>query len=980
MKQKHAAKNGVIRKSLLIVSIAFLFFIQYTITGYATEQGVVTAVSGKIRSEANTTSEVLGSVVKGSKITIYKEVTGSDGSTWYQIFVSKSVKGYLRSDLATKGTATTTTNSTNTATTNTTTTNTTNTTTTNTATMQNSIATILGSSVVVRSDAGTDAAMVVMMAKGESVAISGTKTGADGKNWYQVTFTKNSKSYTGYIRSDLVTVSAQTTQSTQDTATNVTVTPMTDTASIKGSSVRVRSTPATNGSIVVTANSGTKVSITGKTTGTDAAIWYQVKVTSSSKTYTGFVRSDLLVLGSANTTNTTNQNNTTTQQNTTTPQSGQIKGSSVRIRATADTSSAVVGVVLSGASVKIKEQTTGIDTKIWYKVTATVNNQTVEGYIRSDFVTVQETSTPAVDTAATTVTKTGTVKGVNINVRKEPVTGTLVVKVTTGQAVTVSKEQKVADGTTWSYITFSVNGVAQNGWIRSDYLVVTENTVPTVETVVTDPEEAPTNGQYAMIKGASVRIRQTAVNGIVVCQLNSGDRVKIENQATAADGLVWYQISFTYQNVAKTGFVRSDLVTLEDTVKASDDAQFEALLEQQQFPESYRGYLRALHKKYPNWKFEAKITNLNWSDVVAAESVIGKNYVSKLAAPSWKSTDTKAYDWTTNTWYTFDGGAWVAASNSIIQFYLDPRNFLDDSGIFQFETLAYEEYQTEKGIANLLAGSFMKGNLTEPDGTSMPYATVFLEAGKEAGVNPYHLAARCYQEQGTGTSGSISGKVGAYLNIFNYFHVGAFAANGNTPVVQGLIYAAGTDANFSRPWNTRTLSIKGGSKYVAQKYIAKGQNTLYFQKFNVVNASNGLYTHQYMTNLQAATSEAAKMKKAYSDLNSELVFIIPVYNNMPESACVKPDSIANPNNYLKELKVGDYALLPVFQPETETYYVTVGKDTTSINIAATPVSATASISGTGTVLLTPGQNQISIICMSQAGIKKTYKVIVTKTE
>ena len=91
MKQKHAAKNGVIRKSLLIVSIAFLFFIQYTITGYATEQGVVTAVSGKIRSEANTTSEVLGSVVKGSKITIYKEVTGSDGSTWYQIFVSKNL-------------------------------------------------------------------------------------------------------------------------------------------------------------------------------------------------------------------------------------------------------------------------------------------------------------------------------------------------------------------------------------------------------------------------------------------------------------------------------------------------------------------------------------------------------------------------------------------------------------------------------------------------------------------------------------------------------------------------------------------------------------------------------------------------------------------------------------------------------------------------------------------------------------------------
>ena len=38
-----------------------------------------------------------------------------------------------------------------------------------------------------------------------------------------------------------------------------------------------------------------------------------------------------------------------------------------------------------------------------------------------------------------------------------------------------------------------------------------------------------------------------------------------------------------------------------------------------------------------------------------------------------------AYDWKTGTWYGFDSASWVAASDEIVAFCLDPRNFLNGS-------------------------------------------------------------------------------------------------------------------------------------------------------------------------------------------------------------------------------------------------------------------------------------------------------------
>lgn len=91
-------------------------------------------------------------------------------------------------------------------------------------------------------------------------------------------------------------------------------------------------------------------------------------------------------------------------------------------------------------------------------------------------------------------------------------------------------------------------------------------------------------------------------------------------------------------------------------------------------------------------------------------------------------------------------------------------------------------------------------------------------------------------------------------------------------------------------------AIIGGASFVANNYIAIGQNTIYFQKFNVVYTAS-LYSHQYMQNLLAAQNEGVSMKNKYSSckiLESSFTFTIPLYLNMPAASCPRPSITYTP--------------------------------------------------------------------------------------
>ena len=195
---------------------------------------------------------------------------------------------------------------------------------------------------------------------------------------------------------------------------------------------------------------------------------------------------------------------------------------------------------------------------------------------------------------------------------------------------------------------------------------------------------------------------------------------------------------------------------------------------------------------------------------------------------------------------------------------MDPRNFLTEKHIFQFEFLSYNaSYHTESAVQALLNGSCIAGAIPQ-DAQGQTYTQAFCKIAQQLNVSPFHLASRVRQEQGDGTSPLISGTYPAYPGVYNYFNIGA-TGKGNTEVIENGLKKA---ANYG--WVTRYLSLEGGSNIISKDYIQKGQSTLYLQKFNVNKRSlSGLYQHQYMQNIAAPSSEAVSVKKGYGEARSE---------------------------------------------------------------------------------------------------------------
>jgi len=350
---------------------------------------------------------------------------------------------------------------------------------------------------------------------------------------------------------------------------------------------------------------------------------------------------------------------------------------------------------------------------------------------------------------------------------------------------------------------------------------------------------------------------------------------------------LWYYVSFSYNNnQIYKGYVEGEYVLLSGDSEIKDDKDFEQYLISEGFPEEYREYLREIHAKHPLWVFEAQHTGLDWEASVEAESIPGKNLIPDDSPISWKSMAEGAYNKATGAWIVFDGKDWVAASKELIAYYMDPRNFLNEVNIFQFEVLSYNaEHQTAEGIEAILDGSFMDGPYVDTDGWAATYAEAFIYAAEQSGVSPFHLASRALQEVGYKGSNSVSGNVAGYEGIFNFYNIGATSSS--NPIINGLSFASQINADYFLPWNTKWKSIAGGAMYLGKRYINVGQDTLYLQKFNVQGTN--LYNHQYMTNVQAPSAEAGRLSEAYeTSLERAIVFKIPVYLNMPKENAPLP--------------------------------------------------------------------------------------------
>ena len=454
--------------------------------------------------------------------------------------------------------------------------------------------------------------------------------------------------------------------------------------------------------------------------------------------------------------------------------------------------------------------------------------------------------------------------------------------------------------------------------------------------------------------------------------LNSGDIVIILGEKNDTYGVKWYMIEYE----DGVGYVSSQYIDI-----LSDDTgdDLEQYLTSQGFPESYKTALRELHVLYPNWVFKAQHIDMDFDYVVTREQPL--SLIWKNSPSSWKSTNSNDYIWETNEWKFYEPN-WNRASKEIVAYFMDPRNFLGVNSAFQFLEQSFDEnIQTVEGVQQIIAGTFLDTFVTDTDGLQYTYATGIYEAGKWAKVNPYILAAMIKQEQGDGTNGLVSGNYPGYEGYFNFFNINAYGSTNDAIIRNGLWYAKGGNngaTTYNRPWNTRLKSIYGGAMFYADGYINAGQNTLYLKKFNV--QGDNPFTHQYMTNAQGASTEAASLAKGYSSemRKASLSFLILIFKNMPEKAVAQPTKDGSPNMKLSSLSVSGFGLTPEFNADTLEYMLVVPPSTNSITVYATAMHEKAVIVGTGTLTINEDNHVYDIVVTAENGDVRTYKLNVAK--
>ena len=479
-----------------------------------------------------------------------------------------------------------------------------------------------------------------------------------------------------------------------------------------------------------------------------------------------------------------------------------------------------------------------------------------------------------------------------------------------------------------------------------------------------------------------LRIRTSPVSGSVITKVDGGFKFDIYEEVDTSSGL-WYGIGFYLNGDYYRGYVTSEYVTVDKRNDYKPDADFEEYLDSQGFPDSYKDGLRQLHAQYPNWVFVADHNGKDWSDVLENQNVIGRSLTYGSAKSSWKSVADGCYDWESGQYTQLDSGGWVQASSALVEYALDPRNFLNADNIFMFENLSFDSsLQDESGLESMVDGTFMENSSHDLryDGRNYTYITGLLLAGQESGVSPYHLASRILQEQGnSGYGSSISGtQSGYYWGYYNYYNIGAYASGGLTAVQNGLKYASRNDDETLRPWNTRMKSIIGGAIYLGKSYINRGQNTLYYEKFDMTGRG-----HQYMTNVLAPRSESVKSAQGYSDSNKNniaFIFRIPVYENMPENVCEIPTGDGSPNNRLSDLYVEGYSLTPTFSLYTIEYSLIVDYDTSSVYVGGSALDSSADVSGLGYHDLSVGSNDITITVTAANGDNQDYTITVVRQD
>lgn len=550
----------------------------------------------------------------------------------------------------------------------------------------------------------------------------------------------------------------------------------------------------------------------------------------------------------------------------------------------------------------------------------------------------------------------------------------------------------------WYKISFGNN----TGYVCGTYVKIKKETISNSEDDSYDRSnyDKPKNSDGTIVcyeDTGSVKIRKSAsLSAASTGTLaDCGDEVKVldvvESTTVSSSKSVcpfWYKI----QKGNVSGYVCGYYVnttklssTAEKYYSSNSKSDYTASLKGKGFPDSYIPYLLEIHARHPNWIFKAEKINLNYDDVVDNEAI---NERSLLDERSWSydknylSTASFSYNALKDSFIVTSEEGHYNASKETIAYYLDPRNYLNEKYIFAFETMAYDSTQNASTISSILSTQKFWPTIYQnyygrsdaiSDGSTGNVSSDVVKAASLVGVSATHIATRMNQELGNMSTsdsrigGSFSYNGNSYSGYYNFFNIKSNCSNCSS-IYTGYAYEKG--------WNTPYKGIYGGAQFLYNGYISVNQDTIYYEKFDV-STTNGHYTHQYMQNIVAPVMEGGKKYDGYynstrSYLDKEIVFVIPVYDNMPTNVVTAP-KLGNPNNYLNNLAV-DGKTVSQFNYSTYNYNVYLNSSVNSVNISASTVNSNATVAGVGKITLDSNTKTQDIIVTSQSGRDRKYTI------